>query len=123
MKNLLAWTFIMSLFLIIPFHCYAQDGGGGVQPIDVSSFAGIVALVSLVVTQGAKLIPFINATTLAKIATSIITGIAITFVAKAFGLAEFLQGLVWWHVLIQGTLAGLSASGIYDLLKSIFRQV
>jgi hypothetical protein len=88
--------------------------------LDLSTFAGIVACISLVVTQLAKVIPVISEKAILKILTSLAIGIALTFFAWWLNIAPFLENMLWWHVLIQGVLSGGAACGIYDLIRSLF---
>jgi len=85
----------------------------------LSTFAGIVALISLFVTQIAKKRPQINEKAIFKILVSLAVGLSLTYIAWWSGLASFLVNMVWWEVLIQGIFAGLSACGLYDMLKGI----
>ena len=85
----------------------------------LTTFAGIVALISLLVTQIAKKIPQINEKAIFKILVSLAIGTLVTYLAWWTEIAPFLENMVWWHVLIQGIFAGLSACGLYDLLKGI----
>ena len=91
----------------IPF-----EGGLGFE-----TFAGIVAIVSFLLTQGAKIIPFVEKNTLTKIASSVVIAIVISIVGWHFKWAAFLADMVLWQVAIQGALIGLSACGFYDVLK------
>lgn len=115
----------MSMLLMLSFgiSVYAQE----VLPesneisqivIDLSSFTGIVAFVSLIVTQVVKLIPTIDSRAIFKVLSSIAVGCLATFISWRFSLAELLNDLQWWQMLIQGAIAGLTASGAYDLIKS-----
>lgn len=116
---------VMSILLMLSLNVsvYAQE----VLPeanelsqivIDLSTFTGIVAFVSLIVTQLAKFIPVIDSRALWKILTSVAVGCLATFISWRFNLAEFLNNLTWWQMLVQGIFAGLTASGAYDLIKS-----
>jgi len=116
---LLMFALFMSA-LCVPVMAQS-DGGTESAAVGLTTFTGIVALVSLMVTQGAKLLPAINASTLLKIGVSVAVGVVASFVAQWFGIADFLAGMVWWQVLIQGLLAGLSACGFYDVLKGFLK--
>ena len=87
---------------------------------DLSTFAGIVACISLIVTQLAKTISAISEKAIFKILTSIVVGVGLTFLAWWLNIAPFLENMLWWQVLIQGILSGGAACGIYDLIKSLF---
>jgi len=90
--------------------------------INLTTFAGIVACVSLIVTQISKVIPAVASKSIFKILISLAVGIVITFFAWWLSLAAFLDDMLWWQVLIQGVLSGGAASGIYDLIKSLFSK-
>lgn len=113
----------MLLMLSLSISVYAQE----VLPeanelsqivINLSTFTGIVAFVSLVVTQLAKFISVIDSKAIWKVLTSVAVGCFCTFISWRFNLADFLNNLTWWQMLIQGIFAGLTASGAYDLIKS-----
>ena len=122
MKRLFFLLLFVWLFLpIVPV--FAQDPG--VNPalsFDLSTFTGIVALISLIVTEIAKRVNFVEKTVW-KIFTAIAVGIGLSFISwwfsGRFDLWWFLTGYSWWQVLIQGLFAGLIASGFYDTLKAI----
>jgi len=93
-------------------------------PADVAglgfeTFAGIVAIVSFFLTQGAKFIPFVEKNTITKIVSSVVIAVVISLVAWQFKLAAFLADMALWQVAIQGALIGLSACGFFDVLKSV----
>lgn len=115
MKKLL---FISMLFCAFPLM--AQDGTNQGFTIDITTFTGIVALISLIVTQLAKYIKIVNENLFVKIGVSIVSGALISLLAWQLGVAEFLSGMTWWQAAIQGALAGLTASGAYDMLKGMF---
>ncbi|HCC51113.1 MAG TPA: hypothetical protein DEQ30_02915 [Porphyromonadaceae bacterium] len=89
---------------------------------DLSTFAGIVACISLIVTQLAKTAPAISEKAILKILMSLAIGIGLTFFAWWLNIAPFLGNMIWWQVLIQGILSGGAACGIYDLIKSLFSK-
>lgn len=87
--------------------------------IDLGSFTGIVALVSAVVTQIAKLSDTVNASRLAKIGISCAVGMIVCVLAWLLKITPLLDGYAWWGVLIYGIAAGLSGCGFYDVVKAI----
>ncbi len=113
---------LMMLFIAIqlPAQTIQPDPEVSSSVFDLSTFTGIVAVISLIVTQLAKKIPVISTNTILKILVSVIVGIAASLLSWWLGLADFLTGLLWWQVLIQGLLAGLTACGFYDLFKGVF---
>ena len=119
MKKLII-VFVMALALAPVV--LAQSNPVETSAFNLSTFAGIVACVSLIVTQLAKIFTRIGEVTLWKILTSLLVGIALTFLAWWLKWADFLADMLWWQVLIQGLLSGGAACGIYDLLKSIFKR-
>lgn len=89
--------------------------------IDVTTFGGMMALVTMVVTQFAKLIPFIGEHKWAKVLTSLGVGIAATMACWGLQVSDYLSGLVWWQALIAGAAVGMSSAGFYDLVKCIWQ--
>lgn len=88
--------------------------------IDLSTFGGIVAVISPVVTQIFKLIPAIDGSKIAKIGISVAVGIVVCMLAWVLKISEPLAGLIWWQTLIYGVAAGLSGCGFYDLVKVVW---
>ena len=88
--------------------------------IDVTTFGGMMALVTMVVTQFAKLIPFINEHKWAKVLTSLGVGIAATMACWGLQVSDYLMGLVWWQALISGAAVGLSSCGFFDVIKALW---
>lgn len=87
--------------------------------VDLTTFAGVVALVSAIVTQLLKLIPAVQNSKLAKIGISVAVGIACCFVAWGLKISPLFVDSLWWHVLLYGIAAGLSGCGFYDVVKAI----
>lgn len=88
--------------------------------LDLSTFTGIVAVISSTVTQIFKIAPSINGSKIAKIGISVGVGIAVCMLGWLLQISEPLAGLIWWQVLIYGVAAGLSGCGFYDLVKVIW---
>lgn len=114
--------FVLCLVALVTGNVYAQEVV--TEPttsfvIDLGSFTGIVAIVSALVTQIAKLIPAISINNLAKIGVSVGVGIIVCMLSWLLHLTPLLEGYVWWHVLIYGVAAGLSGCGFYDVIKAI----
>lgn len=86
--------------------------------IDLGSFTGIVAVVSFIITQLGKSVSFLTARW-AKIVTSIVVGVVVTFGSWALGLTPFLSGIFWWQTLLYGLMAGLSGCGFYEFIKPL----
>ncbi len=93
------------------------EGSGFV--IDLTTFTGIVALISAIVTQLLKLVPKIQGSKLAKIGISAGVGILVCFAAWGLKISPLLVGSAWWQVLLYGLAAGLSGCGFYDVVKAI----
>lgn len=87
--------------------------------IDLTTFTGIVALISAIVTQLLKLVPKIQVSKLAKIGISAGVGIVVCFAAWGLKISPLLVGSAWWQVLLYGLAAGLSGCGFYDVVKAI----
>ncbi|MDR2764122.1 MAG: hypothetical protein LBB90_03725 [Tannerella sp.] len=122
-RFLFLFTLMMSLSLGGAVYVYAQEApadAGSPAALDLTTFTGIVAAVSLVVTQLAKIIPVVAEKTWLKILVSVGVAILASLLAWHFGWAQFLQGLAWWMAVFYGAGAGLTASGAYDLIKSLF---
>ena len=88
--------------------------------IDLSTFGGIVAVISPVVTQIFKLIPAIDGSKIAKIGISVAVGIVVCMLSWLLKVSEPLAGLIWWQTLVYGVAAGLSGCGFYDLVKVVW---
>lgn len=90
--------------------------------IDVGSFTGIVALVSMIATQILKVIPAIKENKLAKIGISVAVGIIVCMVCWVLQVSPILS-MEWWVALLYGLAAGLSACGFYDIIKAIYNTI
>lgn len=114
---------VMSMLLLFVCGAFAQTevSNEGTQIIlDLSTFTGIVAVISSVVTQIFKLIPAIDGSKIAKIGISVGVGIIVCMLAWVLKISEPLAGLIWWQTLIYGVAAGLSGCGFYDLVKVVW---
>jgi len=98
----------------------AAGDGGAQTVIDLSTFAGIVAVISSLATQVLKLIPSIGGSKAAKIGVSVTAGIAVCMLAWVLRISDPLTGLAWWQALVYGIAAGLSGCGFYDLVKVVW---
>lgn len=87
--------------------------------VDLTTFTGIVALISAIVTQLLKLIPSIQGSKLAKIGISAGVGIIVCFAAWGLKISPLLTDSIWWQVLLYGLAAGLSGCGFYDVIKAV----
>lgn len=117
---------VMSMLLLFVCGAFAQTevSNEGTQIIlDLSTFTGIVAVISSVVTQIFKLIPAIDGSKIAKIGISVAVGIVVCMLAWVLKISEPLAGLIWWQTLIYGVAAGLSGCGFYDLVKVVWDLV
>lgn len=114
---------VMSMLLLFVCGAFAQTevSNEGTQIIlDLSTFGGIVAVISPVVTQIFKLIPAIDGSKIAKIGISVGVGIIVCMLSWLLKVSEPLAGLIWWQTLIYGVAAGLSGCGFYDLVKVVW---
>ena len=114
---------VMSMLLFFVCGVFAQTevSNEGTQIIlDLSTFGGIVTVISSVVTQIFKLIPAIDGSKIAKIGISVAVGIAVCMLAWVLKISEPQAGLIWWQTLIYGVAAGLSGCGFYDLVKVVW---
>lgn len=90
---------------------------------DFASFTGIMALISLVVTQLSKLIPSIEERKWAKPLVSIVVGILSCLFGWILQISPVLDGLIWYMVILYGVFAGLSACGLYSILKPLIELI
>lgn len=114
---------VMSMLLLFVCGAFAQTEVTSEEvqfAIDLSTFGGIVAVISPVVTQIFKLIPAIDGSRIAKIGISVGVGIIVCMLAWVLKISEPLAGLIWWQTLIYGVAAGLSGCGFYDLVKVVW---
>lgn len=114
---------VMSMLLLFVCSAFAQAevmNEGTQFVLDLSTFGGIVAVISPVVTQIFKLIPAIDGSKIAKIGISVGVGIIVCMLAWVLKISEPLAGLIWWQTLIYGVAAGLSGCGFYDLVKVVW---
>ena len=114
---------VMSMLMFFVCGAFAQTevSNEGTQIIlDLSTFGGIVAVISSVVTQIFKLVPSIDGSKIAKIGISVAVGIVVCMLAWVLKISEPLAGLIWWQTLIYGVAAGLSGCGFYDLVKVVW---
>ena len=114
---------VMSMLLLFVCSAFAQAevSNEGTQIIlDLSTFTGIVTVISSVVTQIFKLIPAIDGSKIAKIGISVAVGIVVCMLAWVLKISEPLAGLIWWQTLVYGVAAGLSGCGFYDLVKVVW---
>ena len=88
--------------------------------IDLSTFGGIVVLISSAVTHIFNSFPSIDGSRIAKIGISVGVGIIVCMLAWVLKISEPLAGLIWWQTLIYGVAAGLSGCGFYDLVKVVW---
>lgn len=113
----------MSMLLLFVCGVFAQTevSNEGTQIIlDLSTFGGIVAVISSVVTQIFKVVPAIDGSKIAKIGISVAVGIVVCMLSWLLKVSEPLAGLIWWQTLIYGVAAGLSGCGFYDLVKVVW---
>ena len=99
---------------------------GVVEPglvTDFASFTGIMTLISLVVTQLSKLIPSIKEKKWAKPLVSIVVGILSCLFGWILQISPVLEGLIWNMVILYGVFAGLSACGLYSILKPLIELI
>lgn len=115
---------LMSMLMLFVCGVFAQTevSNEGTQIIlDLSTFTGIVTVISSVVTQIFKLIPAIDGSKIAKIGISVAVGIVVCMLSWLLKVSEPLAGLIWWQTLIYGVAAGLSGCGFYDLVKVVWK--
>lgn len=112
----------VALLAVCVTSIFAQETGivdNSGTAVSVATFAGVTALVSLLGTQLAKLVPYIAEHAWCKILVSVALGMAVAMGSWALQLADFMAGFEWWHALLTGVASGLSACGFYDLVKAV----
>lgn len=117
---------VMSMLLLFVGGAFAQTEVSNEETqiiLDLSTFGGIVALISSAVTQIFKAFPSIDGSKIAKIGISVAVGIVVCMLAWVLKISEPLAGLIWWQTLIYGVAAGLSGCGFYDLVKVVWELV
>lgn len=122
------FIFMFMALLTLAIPALAAEEDIGIAPafevvIDVGSFTGIVALVSMIATQILKVIPAIKENKLAKIGISVAVGIIVCMVCWVLQVSPILISMEWWVALLYGLAAGLSACGFYDIIKAIYNTI
>lgn len=117
MKRLL---FLFTM-LLTPFALMAQEviPSEGPITIDLTTFTGIMAFVTMSATQLAKVVPYIDTHKWAKVVSAIVIGMVVCVLAWALKVSPLLIGSEWWEALLYGAAAGASGAGLYDLVKAI----
>lgn len=118
-KMILMFALLISAVTVFAQDTVTSDPSSTGFVIDLGTFAGIVAVISAIVTQIMKVIPSISGSKLAKIGMSVAVGMVVCVVAWALNLTPLLEGYQWWGTLIYGLAAGLSGCGFYDVIKAI----
>lgn len=117
---------MLNMLLMFTVGIAAQLSEEVVEPglvTDFASFTGIMTLVSLVVTQLSKLIPGISEKKWAKPLVSIAVGILSCLFGWILQISPVLEGLIWYMVILYGVFAGLSACGLYSILKPLIELI
>ena len=114
-----ALTLFISLCAMAQETTVPAETTGGVM-IDVTTFAGMMALVTMFVTELCKVVAYIDQHKWAKVLCSVGVGIAATMACWSLQVSDFLAGLVWWQALVAGVAVGLSAAGFYDVIKALW---
>lgn len=116
--------FILLLFsLLVPFALIAQETApaeAGDVVVNVNTFNGMMALVTVIVTALVTKIDFVSNNKWAKVLSAIVIGIAATMVCWTLQVSDYLAGLIWWQALVSGAAVGLSSCGFYDVIKALW---
>lgn len=120
MKKVMLVIVMMMIFVPGVFAQTEVTSEGAQFAIDLSTFGGIVGLISSAVTQIFKSFPSIDGSRIAKIGISVGVGIIVCMLAWVLKISEPLAGLIWWQTLVYGVAAGLSGCGFYDLVKVVW---
>lgn len=116
---------LMLVMMLISLPFFAQTGGelvGGDTGVvlDFTTFTGIAAVVSMLVTQLCKAVPAIGSNKWLKIVTAFVSGVVICLLTKLLGITSPLLELTWGSTAIYGVFAGSMSAGLYDLLKMVY---
>ncbi len=127
LKKLIIMLNMLLMFVVgIAAQTAIDLSEGVVEPglvTDFASFTGIMTLISLVVTQLSKLIPSIKEKKWAKPLVSIAVGILSCLFGWILQISPVLEGLIWYMVILYGVFAGLSACGLYSILKPLIELI
>lgn len=115
----------MLVMMLISLPFFAQTGGelvGGDTEVvlDFTTFTGIAAVVSMLVTQLCKVVPAIGNNKWLKIVTAFASGVVICLLTKLLGITSPLLELTWGATAIYGVFAGSMSAGLFDLLKMLY---
>lgn len=113
---------VVSALLLFSVGMIAQNEVGGEASgivLDLGTFTGIMAVVSMLVTQVIKAIPAIDSKTIYKILTSVLVGVIVCTVGWFLKIAPPLLDLTILQVLLYGLAVGLSGCGFYDVVRAI----
>lgn len=121
--NVLDMKRLLFLFamLLTPFALMAQEviPSEGTITIDLTTFTGIMAFVTMSATQLAKVVPYIDTHKWAKVLSAVVIGMLVCILAWLLKVSPLLIGSEWWEALLYGVAVGLSSAGFYDLVKAI----
>lgn len=117
MKRLL---FLFAM-LLTPFALMAQEviPSEGAITIDLITFTGIMASVTMSATQLAEVVPYIDTHKWAKILSAIVIGMLTCILAWFLQVSPLLVGSEWWEALLYGVAVGFSSAGFYDMVKAL----
>lgn len=115
-------TMLLMGLVLIPSVLMAQEAApeGGELVVNVNTFTGMMALVTVVVTWLCTRLPYLAQHKWAKTLAGILTGVALTMACWAMQVSDYLLGLVWWQALVAGVAVGLSAAGFYDVVRAVW---
>lgn len=125
MKSLNIFDMKKLLFLLVmllaPMALMAQEiiPSEGTIAIDLTTFTGIMAFVTMLATQLAKVVPYIDTHKWAKVLSAVVIGMLVCILAWLLKVSPLLIGSEWWEALLYGVAVGLSSAGFYDLVKAI----
>lgn len=88
--------------------------------VNVNTFNGMMALVTVIVTALVTKIDFVTNHKWAKVLSAIVVGIAATMACWGLQVSDYLAGLIWWQALVAGVAVGLSSCGFFDLVKAVW---
>lgn len=125
-KLIIMWNMLLMFTVGIAAQTAIGLSEEAIEPglvTDFASFTGIMTLISLVVTQLSKLVPSIEERKWAKPLVSIGVGILSCLFGWILQISPVLEGLIWYMVILYGVFAGLSACGLYSILKPLIELI
>lgn len=122
MKKLIYYLLIMLAFVLAPVSLSAADWTADEVQNAFGNFVALVAAIPLAVEALKSILKPTQRLWVQALSWG--TGIAMTMLGWWLGFG-FLAGMLWWHALIVGLFASLSANGVWDtgLYEAILKAI